>query len=378
MNDWLLNPTRVTCGSCHDNVNFATGENHPGGPQQNDAYCSDCHWPEESMEYDASIPGAHTVPYKSKQLLNPEYHLLSITDTAPGQKPTVKFKITDKTGAIMPPSTFSAPNGRLALTIAGPTTDYRMYFQEAVDQAPFNQADGTATYTFTNGIPSDAKGTFSLGMEGRLNTTLNPDTTKAFVWQESPANVILDFAVTDPEPVPRRMVVDENYCYRCHNILLLHGNNRNQVVYCVFCHNPADTDSSQRPASADPPQAINMSILVHKIHTGMDLTTDYTIYGFGGRPVNFNEVTYPGDRRDCVKCHLAGTYVPPLPSTLTPVTTPRNYWNPTLPTAAACLACHYTVEAAAHAYVNTAPFGESCAVCHEDGAAFGVDQVHAR
>jgi hypothetical protein len=33
---------------------------------------------------------------------------------------------------------------------------------------------------------------------------------------------------------------------------------------------------------------------------------------------------------------------------------------------------------AAHAYINTAPFGEACASCHSGGMDYGVDKVHAR
>jgi OmcA/MtrC family decaheme c-type cytochrome len=40
---FLTNPTRVACGSCHDNVNFAIGANHPGGFQTDDTQCANCH-----------------------------------------------------------------------------------------------------------------------------------------------------------------------------------------------------------------------------------------------------------------------------------------------------------------------------------------------
>jgi len=43
---FLTHPTRVACGSCHDNVNFATGANHPGGFQTDDTQCADCHIPQ--------------------------------------------------------------------------------------------------------------------------------------------------------------------------------------------------------------------------------------------------------------------------------------------------------------------------------------------
>ncbi|MBK8695763.1 MAG: hypothetical protein IPN17_26725 [Deltaproteobacteria bacterium] len=44
VDNWLRRPTRAACGSCHDNVNFATGQNHPfGAVQTNDANCFMCH-----------------------------------------------------------------------------------------------------------------------------------------------------------------------------------------------------------------------------------------------------------------------------------------------------------------------------------------------
>lgn len=89
VNNWLLNPTRDTCGSCHDNIDWTTGKNHVAGPQPDDRYCGNCHWPESEYEYDATIAGAHTVPYKSKQLRNPSFEILEVTNTAPGQAPEV-------------------------------------------------------------------------------------------------------------------------------------------------------------------------------------------------------------------------------------------------------------------------------------------------
>jgi hypothetical protein len=41
--NWKNNPNRVACGSCHNNVDFATGTNHGGGVQANDNSCTTCH-----------------------------------------------------------------------------------------------------------------------------------------------------------------------------------------------------------------------------------------------------------------------------------------------------------------------------------------------
>ncbi len=375
MNNWLLNPSRDTCGSCHDNIDWTTGANHPGGPAKSDRFCANCHYPQGESEYDASISGAHIAPYKSRQLIHPQFKVLGVTNTGPGQSPTVQFSITDKNGNAISPGAMGGNSGRLAATIAGPTSDYRYSVQESANTAAYS--NGVASYTFKTPIPADAKGTYAVELEGYVNTTVNPGQENAFVYRDAADNVVVPFAVTG-SVVPRRTVVALANCDKCHDKLQLHGNNRNQIEACVMCHNPAATDSALRPASANPPESIDMKVMVHRIHTGADLNSDYTIYGFGGSVNNFNDVLFPGDRRDCVKCHVDSTYTVPLPAVATPTTTPRNFWSPVLPTAAACMGCHDEVAALAHFFVNTAPFGEACATCHSEDDEFAVSEVHAR
>jgi OmcA/MtrC family decaheme c-type cytochrome len=364
-------PTRATCGSCHDDTNFNTGENHLGGPQPDDKYCEKCHWPESDREYDTTIVGAHTPPYRSKQLARPKFEVLDLANAGPGQKPTVMFKISDKDGNALAPGDMA----RIALRLAGPTSDYRWFVTESASNATY--ADGVATYTFTEGLPDHATGTYSLGIEGYVNTVLNPGTTKEFAYRDAGDNVLKLFAVTGAV-TPRREVVDIAKCNRCHEKLQLHGNNRNQTDYCVGCHNPTQTDVDRRPESESPPQGIHFKVLVHRIHTGHDLEGDFTVYGFGNSRHNYNELHFPGDRRWCLTCHVESSYTLPLPAGLLPTTDPRAFWDPMQPVAAACLGCHDSIEAAAHAYLQTAPFGESCVVCHKEGAEFAVTRVHAR
>lgn len=64
----FLTPSRAACGACHDNVNFATGDNHVDLPQTSDNQCANCHTPQGELEFDASIMGAHTIPTESKTL----------------------------------------------------------------------------------------------------------------------------------------------------------------------------------------------------------------------------------------------------------------------------------------------------------------------
>jgi OmcA/MtrC family decaheme c-type cytochrome len=137
------------------------------------------------------------------------------------------------------------------------------------------------------------------------------------------------------------------------------------------------TDEEVRPEAKNPPQSIHFKWMIHRIHTGEDLTSDFTVYGYRGSVNNYNDVRFPGDRRTCVTCHIPGTYSVPVTPDALPTLTERDYYSPMLPAAAACLSCHSTLDAASHAYVNTAPFGESCGACHGDNREFSVDQVHA-
>lgn len=385
VNAWNLQPSMEACGSCHDDINWATGANHPGGVATDNSKCASCHLPQGTFEFDASVIGAHTVPYKSKQLLNPKVNIISVTNTAPGQHPILKFTFTDKNNNLLAPSLFTG-TGRLSLNFGGPTTDYTTTKSETVSSMPA-YVNGVATYTATYTIPANAIGTWVLETEARLQTNLiiNGDPKNLSASQRDAAlNTLTYFAVTDKTPVARRTVVSIDQCNKCHDQLgkasaalqtggytfaSFHGGGRNQIV-CGICHNPSFV------ASTTP---ISFQILVHRIHTGDNLSGPYVVGG-----TDFSDVRYPGDRRDCTACHAGTSYQVPLPATNIAVTTPNWYWTPTLPTAAACLACHDAASSAAHAFINTTvlPNGsltvESCEVCHKEAADFAVTKVHAR
>jgi OmcA/MtrC family decaheme c-type cytochrome len=178
--------------------------------------------------------------------------------------------------------------------------------------------------------------------------------------------------------MPRREVVTDAKCNVCHDQLALHGGQRFAIAECLICHNANEDDSAVRPADKGAPESVHFKWMIHRLHTGHELTNDFTIYGHQSREYNYNHIGYPGDRRICGACHKAGTYGVPVPEGLLPTPTPRDYYSPMMPEAAACLSCHSTREAAAHAYTMTAPFGEACGACHGDNMEFSVDKVHAR
>jgi OmcA/MtrC family decaheme c-type cytochrome len=217
-----------------------------------------------------------------------------------------------------------------------------------------------------------------VGIEGTRNITLNPGTVQAVTQRDWGPNKTFSFSVDGTPLQARRQVVSIDNCNKCHGTLLVHGNNRSSIEQCVLCHNPNDSDAAMRPVSAGAPETVDFRTMIHKIHTGNELTRDFTIYGYGGSKNNFNGVTFPGDRRDCAKCHVNESEDLPLSPNLLPVVTPRDYLNPTQPETAACLACHTDKATASHALANTTTLGESCDVCHGSDGEFSVDKVHAR
>ncbi|MGI8992444.1 MAG: OmcA/MtrC family decaheme c-type cytochrome [Bryobacteraceae bacterium] len=397
---YLTNPTRAACGSCHDDVNFASGANHAGGPQISDNQCSTCHVGQGELDFDASIKGAHVVPTESRMLSGIVANLAGVTNGAAGQSPTVAFSVKDNNGQPVPLSRL----GAVSLTMAGPTSDFGYtnfgsdvttngYVTESATGASCG-GDGACSYTFQHAVPAGATGTYSVGIEARRTETLLPNTTKQMIVTYGAINKVVDFSVDGSAVQPRRTVVDIDNCNQCHTMLSVHGTLRNQTQYCVLCHNPSNTDASQRvnatnPADkALPPQGIDFDFMIHRIHTGENLKADnksFTIVGFGGSHNDFTDVRYPamspqgspGDTRNCSMCHVKGSEQN-LPTGLNAVMDPQGPINPVQPVTAACTACHVTIPAASHALANTTTLGESCEVCHGQSGDFNVGKVHAQ
>ena len=418
-NAWMTAPGAVACGSCHNNVNFATGANHAGGAQASDSQCATCHIPQGAMSFDASIVGAHTIADQAPELGGLNFTLVSVTNGTAGKAPTVTFTVKDKNGNGIAMSNFTTGSNSLSLTMAGPTSDYGNtsfgadtastpgYVTESATSASCTPS-GTCQYTFTHAIPAKATGTYSIGIEGRLSATLFPGTPQATTTNYGGVNQVINFSVDGSPVAPRRTVVAMANCNACHSYLEVHGDLRNNVTYCVLCHNPSNTDASTRSSATVkaqqslPPQGINFAMMVHKIHTGANLEAnfnqDYIIVGHSGSENDFGAayasvpasihntgVRYPAmgptgsvtDTAECYMCHTGGSEAV-LPVGKNAVTDPQGPINPAPATTSACTACHADAGSAAHAQANTsAQFGEACIVCHATGAAYDATQVHA-
>src|SRR3990170_5451217 len=488
-------PSRVACGSCHDDVNFVSGVNHGGGIQLDDNNCSDCHLPSTGKEFDNSVVGAHTIPLKSMQVPGVNFDIVKVesaktadTTVAPGEHPKVTFNITTNAGVPIPPSSMNF----LRLTLAGPTIEYNIqdyngdgkkipgdptspwfivipgevpspgikggesFIQETLSGPGVNiegpDAEGNFTYTFKAIIPNDATGTYTIDVEGYKCATVQGANQRKGGIACTPApnsrdsngngvedvgevfnevrdaghNVVFDFPVTDAQPVPRRMAVDTSTkCIACHGVFSrdfsIHGGTRNDNEQCVLCHNPSyDTLTRQVPKVGETglTKSVNFRVYIHKIHRGEDLTIKpYELYSPPGLPprgtspndlferaVDFAEVRFPGDVRNCEACHLHGTNIldpgqgivgngilPPTNREIVRGETTKTITETffTSPIISVCTACHD------HLVVNEAgdaltwdsliegkehgggPQPESeCVECHAAGEPLGVEEVH--
>jgi OmcA/MtrC family decaheme c-type cytochrome len=410
---FLTNPTRVACGSCHDNVNFVTGVNHPGGFQLDDTQCAQCHIPQGEYPFDASIMGAHVVATDTAAFYpqNPDtlisginLVITGVTNNKAGSAPVVAFTLLDNSKN---PIALAAL-GSLSFTMAGPTTDFGYtifgtnattpgYVTESAMTAATCNATGSCTYSFANVVPAKAVGTYAIGGEARRTETVLAGTTSSQAVEYGAFNPVTYFSVDGSPVETRRTVVAVTNCNVCHVALAEHGTLRSNTMYCVMCHNPSNTDATTRASAtvaADrtaPPQGINFNLLVHRIHDGVNVTANggqpYIVVGFGGSHNDFSGVLFPGlsptgaatDLENCAFCHVNSSEQDDLSLTgLHAVTDPQGLINPVQPISSACSGCHVDIPTASHFLANTTTLGESCNVCHGTGGAYAVDSVHAQ
>lgn len=397
---FLTNPTRLACGACHDDVNFATGMNHPGGPQVDDSLCSTCHIPQGEIDFDASILGAHIAPTSSSLLSGLAVNITNVQNGTAGSAPVVSFTVQDKNGNGIPLSAL----GSISFTMAGPTTDYGYtsfgsgvttpgYVTENAAKASCD-GSGNCMYTFAHIVPAIATGTYAIGVEARRTEVFFAGTTAPQSIEYGAPNKVVYFSVDGSPVADRRTVVQLSNCNKCHVSLQVHGTLRNNTEYCVLCHNPSNTDVSVRANAtvasdkAAPAQGINFNLLVHRIHYGINMQASkrtYIVVGFGGSHNDFSGTLFPAmgptgaatDTRNCSLCHVNSSEQN-LPLGLNAVVDPQGPINPIQAISSACSGCHLSLPAASHMLSNTTSLGEACTICHSSGTAFAVDQVHAQ
>lgn len=371
-------PQISACIACHDDVDPISGENHEGGRKE-DGECVNCHEP-EGDEFDAAVTSAHLIPTHSQQIAGVNLEIVEVQSITAGAPMTVTFRVIDNSGNPIAP----ADMDYLAVTIAGPTSDYTMRTTETIFRAPSEDpppveeaGEGAYHYVTDFTMPDEETAvSYAVGLEGYVMETIEDLEEPVRV---SGFNPVVYVTPGEGEAASRRQVVDRELCNACHNDLALHGTIRQNTEYCVLCHNPTATDEAQRPAEELPPASINFRRLIHQVHRGEEATNPLMVYGFGGSLHDFSHVVFPGELNRCQNCHVSGSYDLPLPSGVQPtiITQGGTVVSDILPVRSVCTSCHDTTAVAGHAELQTTATDiETCEVCHGSGREFDVTAVH--
>ncbi len=387
--NWAEVPTIQACGSCHDDVDFAT---HKGGQIDNSG-CQSCH-------STTGIAGSITAAHANETMIAGEQisvNILSVTNTAPGQFPVVKFSVTNPAAGNAFYNIKTDPawtSGRLSLALAWDTRDFtntgvagRSTYAttNALTAATIAHGDGTFTVTSGVKIPDGTAAPFRAasgsGMaifEGRYNIP----TGRASFYMEPTY-----FSINEPngQAHPRRQVVASAKCNACHGLLNFHGGSRaNPEAQCQGCHNPRFATTSGI--------SLDFKRLIHGIHAAAVRTDPLTI---GNHVFDTSVVHFPGVISDCHTCHENDSFKLPLPANVLASTIDlgANQADPAddtmiTATASVCSACHDSSLARSHMVQNGADFTateatiaagvstETCAICHGDGRIVDVQTVH--
>jgi OmcA/MtrC family decaheme c-type cytochrome len=383
----LTHPNIAACGSCHENVDFATGAGHSAANivASNDA-CTACH---STGGIAGSALESHAIPTK---LASERFQLNVLGLQRQADRALVTFSITNPADG----STYALP-GSLRTLIArlnwtqGNSSDYGRPFPLSANALDSATPAGAGTYEVPIDIaPANAP----------VDPTLLTVSLEASAWLDGVqdgeivriAGVTRFFAPNGAaDVVQRRQVVEDQACQSCHaqyeGPYSGHGQNRtDHIQMCVMCHNPSRT----APGSADNPRephetSTDMMYMAHAIHAS-DIRGDNDYRSFG-------DLRYPRPSSDCLACHTSDTFQ------LTGI--PRNkpamatrVWEGEVaeerfvsPQSAACWSCHIGASAENHMSffggqinVPTAelqtPSQETCVGCHGPGRILDVRAVH--
>jgi hypothetical protein len=385
---WKTQPTRMACGSCHDNVWFGLEASmptnrvaHSGGDFADDIRCNlMCHQP-------STIAGYHQIdppPYQNAvklEISTPANGKFFVA----GEAPKLTLKISDlATGAavlatnlvdpavstniqatewrtvglyVSGPRADTVPVLTTAAGVTNPTSstaanDIR-YLRDATKRDPRAAWSGDAVVYQLSAITNLASGTYTAYVEVRPG-----------VGQGGWALQNFQIGVTNIEAMLA------GNCISCHADMRMHATSRALPMLpdaCKSCHDnmhqltgKTNWSNSQYGFGVAP-----LARRIHGVHYGNYVAKPNEIISSG----DYAHVIFPQDVRNCTKCHSESSS-----------------WNDN-PTRLACLACHdddLSVDHAASMTIDPTPQDpwsgderEICAVCHGSDKAFSPEKVHS-
>lgn len=385
---WKTTPTRLACGSCHDNIWFGAAaslplgrELHGGGQRTDDSRCSGCH--------DADSINADHVA----KVVPPAFQdKVTLTMSTPangkfyvaGEKPTVTIQVTDiATSTLVNPTNMVDPLvstnvqpgewKRANLFVSGPRADTVPVLTTAAAVAvPSGNYANNELRFMRNAAKQDPRVTRTANsmiyqLDDVINLAAGTYTVFADILPQAfPggwAYINFQVGTTNIESVVAGNCID------CHADSRIHPDSRAVPMIpdiCKSCHDnlnqltgKTNWSSSQFGFGVSP-----LNRRVHGIHYGNYISKPDEVVPGG----SLSRVIFPQDVRNCTKCHVS------------------NSWNEK-PSRVACLACHDSTVASAHATIMSLdptlmdPWSgdetETCVMCHGAKKDLSAARVHA-
>uniref|UniRef100_C6E1M3 Outer membrane cytochrome MtrC/MtrF-like domain-containing protein n=1 Tax=Geobacter sp. (strain M21) TaxID=443144 RepID=C6E1M3_GEOSM len=282
--NWHDMPSRKACGSCHDGVNFQTGEGHSLGNlvQTNDSACTGCHNATGVQQNHQSRRLTTTNTTTPAGYVNFFYEIASATVDAATNNLSVRFRIqqstdsaANKTNVVFtgPGAVTGTPADAVISGFSGSPSFLLAYAlpQDGIDNpADYNNRGKVAAQPDLISIANllapanagtlgsisgpDASGYYTATILSArafpAGATMRAVGLQAYFTQSNVTENAGRYAVSVITPVTgdavRRKVVDSSKCDVCHERLDFHGGNRVfEIQLCITCHNPNLTSSGR-------------------------------------------------------------------------------------------------------------------------------------
>ncbi len=254
-----------------------------------------------------------------------------------------------------------------------------------------DSADGLSKKADLGDLTFDPTLTHRLGIQiggnapGTGSNTPNAVTLTTAVPMVNTGNAVYDFRPDGGSLTTTRNIVKIDSCSACHAGKVLAHGSRKDPQYCVTCHTDQIRYSFSQEASStnggltltgttrqttavvDGRALGNFPNMLHHLHMGEDLVKQGYFFNAAAEG-QFNDVKYPQDQRNCIKCHDGSA------SAVNKTANGDNWKN--VPSRLACGACHdginfatgqgVTSDGRTVGHIGGAKADDSlCAVCHD-------------
>ena len=266
-------PCRAACGPATTTSTSRPARTIRAASQADDSQCASCHRPQGDREWDASIMGAHTVPSKSTQLKGLNAEIVSVTNAAPGQNPTVIFKLTENDGTPSSDRSRRSGSSNLNLLMGGPTADYAI--QPVPRARRRRDFDGTVASTRSpRRSPPTRRAPGRSRSKRAATVTLIPRPPDADDRHAKAAfNPVAYAAVTAARRSRAAWSSTSPTATAATTSSRSTAASASTPQECVICHNPNGDDSRAGRRTA-PAESIDFKRMIHRIHTRRGLTQD--------------------------------------------------------------------------------------------------------